>query len=199
MIQAEDFDMGGEGVAYHDLTSGNQGGQYRRAVHVDIASPYAKGYVVNNFQTGEWLEYTIRVTTSGVYRIEALVSSQLSTSRFHIEIDGVDRTGPVTVPDTGSWRTFRWIGKNGIRLTAGRHVLRIYVEEQYFSLDAIRIVREAGSEPTNPAVAAYAKGSDAAIVSSGQRSKQARTSRAFTGIERPLAASSYRKGAHHLG
>ena len=29
IVQAEDYDKGGEGVAYHDLTAGNDGGAYR--------------------------------------------------------------------------------------------------------------------------------------------------------------------------
>src|SRR5258708_1004867 len=36
-IEAEQFDNGGEGVAYHDLMAGNSGGQYR-AADVDIES-----------------------------------------------------------------------------------------------------------------------------------------------------------------
>ena len=35
-IEAEDFDIGGEGVAYHDTDAGNNGGQYRPAEDVDI-------------------------------------------------------------------------------------------------------------------------------------------------------------------
>jgi hypothetical protein len=141
LIQAEDFANGAEGVAYHDLTPGNQGGQYRLDVGVDIISN-PNGYAVNNFETGEWLTYTINVTQSGTYRIEALVSSQFDTSRWHIEIDGVNVTGSILVPNTGSWWTFQWVGKSGVTLTAGQHALRVFAEQQYFNLDAIRTVAE---------------------------------------------------------
>ncbi len=145
-IEAEDFDNGGEGVAYHDLTSGNQGGLYRTNVDVDIISPFTGVYVVNNFQTGEWLEYTINVAQAGTYRIEALVSSELTTSRWHIELDGVNKTGSILVPNTGWWLTFQWVGVSGVPLTAGPHILRIYAEQEYFNLDAIRLVAE-GPQP----------------------------------------------------
>jgi hypothetical protein len=138
-FEAEDFDKGGEGIAYHDLASGNQGGLYRLTEDVDIISPYTGGYAVNNFQTGEWLEYTINVTQSGTYRIEALVSSMYTTSQYHVEIDGTDKTGAVVVPNTGSWGTFQWVGKDGIMLAAGQHVLRITADVEYFNLDAIRL------------------------------------------------------------
>src|SRR5207247_4583061 len=44
-IQAEDFDRGGEGVAYHDNVPGNAGALYRPNEDVDIIDPYAGGYV----------------------------------------------------------------------------------------------------------------------------------------------------------
>jgi hypothetical protein len=55
-VQAEDFDNGGEGVAYHDLTAANDGGLYR-TTGVDVCncgSPY--GNSVGWTQPGEWLE-----------------------------------------------------------------------------------------------------------------------------------------------
>jgi hypothetical protein len=143
LIEAENFDFGGEGVAYHDAVAGNAGGLYRPSEDVDIVAGAgnATGYVVNNIQTGEWLEYTIRVGRSGLYLIQAKVSSEFANSRFHIEIDGVNVTGPVLAPNTGNWDSFRFVGKGGVNLTAGRHVLRIHSEQEYFNLDAIRIRR----------------------------------------------------------
>jgi large repetitive protein len=138
-IEAENFDKGGEGVAYHDAVAGNAGGLYRSTEDVDIISPYAGGYVVNNFQTGEWLEYTINVTTTATYKIETLVSSEFTTSAFHVDIDGVNKTGTVAIPSTGLWTTFQWIAKDGIALSAGQHVLRITADIEYFNFDAMRI------------------------------------------------------------
>ena len=141
LIQAEDFDRGGEDVAYHDNVPGNAGGLYRPDEDVDIIAPYADAIVVNNFESGEWLEYTISVSQAGTYRLEALTSSEFERSRWHMEIDGVDVTGPVTVPNTGSWRTFQWMGVGGVSLATGRHVLRLHAEQEYFNLDALRIVQ----------------------------------------------------------
>ena len=144
-IEAEDFDRGGEGTAYHDLAAGNAGGQYRTSEDVDILAAStgsnATGYVVNNIQSGEWLEYTIHVPAAGTYNIELHVSSEFTTSRFHVEIDGTDVTGPVTVPSTGWWGTFAWYGTTGVSLTAGNHVLRVHAEQEYFNLNAVRITQ----------------------------------------------------------
>lgn len=106
------------------------------------------GYAVDNIQTGECLSYTTNVAQAGTYRIEAAVSSEFTTSRWHVEIDGVDRTGPVLVPYTGSWWTFQCVGKSGVSLRAGLHILKIYAEQQYFDLDALRLVAEDTTPPT---------------------------------------------------
>src|SRR5207237_9055564 len=105
ILEAENFDFGGEGIAYHDNTPGNQGGQYRLSEDVDIivsTDSAGGGYVVNNLETGEWLAYTVNVITSAQYNILLRASSMFSNSAFHIEIDGINLTGSVLVPNTGT-------------------------------------------------------------------------------------------------
>src|SRR5439155_12230857 len=134
--------LGGEGVAYHDNVKGNAGGQYRVSEDVDIivsADALGGGYVVNNFETGEWLAYTINVAASALYDIEIRASSGWSTTAFHVEIDGVNVTGTVTVPNTGNWNSHQWVGKKGVALAAGQHVLKIVADQQYFDLNSIRV------------------------------------------------------------
>lgn len=138
VFEAEDFDTGGEGFAYHDAVSGNAGSQYRPNENVDIFAG-GTGFRVANIQTGEWLTYTINVTHAGAYAIEALVATEFSNSAFHVEIDGADATGSILVPNTGRWSYFRWIGAGGVNLSSGEHVLKLYSEQEYFDLDAIRV------------------------------------------------------------
>src|SRR5439155_1269997 len=156
-FEAEDFDRGGEGVAYHDNVPGNAGGQYRPNEDVDIivsSDSAGGGYVVNNFETGEWLNYTVNVQTATNYDIELRVSSQFSTSAFHIEIDGQNVTGSVVVPNTGNWNTFQWVGKQGIALTAGQHVLKFFADQQYFNLNSVAVT-VANAPPSPAAVKRY--------------------------------------------
>src|SRR6266581_1558428 len=139
-FEAENFDLGGEGIAYHDNVPGNIGGQYRLNEDVDIilsSDSLGGGYVVNNFETGEWLAYTINVAASAQYDIGLRVSSALSTSAYHIEIDGQNVTGTVSVPNTGDWNTFQWVGKTGVPLAAGQHLLKIVADQEYFNLNSI--------------------------------------------------------------
>jgi hypothetical protein len=147
IFQAEDFDLGGEGIAYHENVAGNAGGQYRSGEDVDIFASFnaqSGGYVVNNFETGEWLAYSVNVQAAGSYDIEILASSFYSAgSAFHVEIDGVDVTGRVTVPLTSSWADYRWSGRKNVPLAAGNHVLRIVSDQEHISLDAVRVVASA--------------------------------------------------------
>jgi hypothetical protein len=139
-FEAENFDTGGEGVAYHDAVAGNAGGQYRTSEDVDIISDPAAGFVVNNFQTGEWMIYTVNVTASGNYDIGVNASNNFSaSSAFHVEIDGANVTGSVAVPMTGSWSTFQWATRGNVPLTAGTHKLKLVSDVQYFNVNQLRV------------------------------------------------------------
>src|SRR5262249_22527479 len=48
--------------------------------------------------------------------------------RFHVEIDGVDKTGAIAVPDTGGWQVWQTISIPGIAITAGPHVIRVSLD-----------------------------------------------------------------------
>jgi hypothetical protein len=128
-IQAEDFDNGGEGVAYHDLDAANQGGKYR-ATGVDIAAATTTGvgFQVGWTKAGEWLEYTVNVQTAGTYNIAFGLASNGAGGKFHIEVDGVDKTGPLTVPNSGGWYIGTTITKTGVVLGTGTHVLRLAMD-----------------------------------------------------------------------
>jgi hypothetical protein len=128
-IQAENFDNGGAGVAYRDTTAGNTGGAYR-ATDVDLAAAVdtGGGYYVGWSRAGEWLNYTVSVTKSGTYTVDVRIAAAGTGAFFHVEVDGVDVTGPLTVPDTGGWQTWRTISKTGIPLTAGTRVVRLVLD-----------------------------------------------------------------------
>jgi hypothetical protein len=148
---AKNFDKGGEGVAYHDLTPANTGGQYRTSEGVDIVAStdtQGGGHAINSFQTGEWVAYSVNVAAEKNYDLAIYASSNQATpAAFHIEVDGVNVTGTVTVPKTAGWATFQWVGKQGVKLTAGKHVLKVVSEQQYFNLSAVSVLESAAQAP----------------------------------------------------
>ena len=124
-IQNEDFDNGAEGDAYHDDSPGNAGGQYR-STDVDIEANSA-GYNIGWVSAGEWLRYTVTVIKQGKYRIDFRVASAGQGGTFHLEMNGVNVTGILTVPDTGGWQSWVTVSKT-VTLAAGTQVARLVMD-----------------------------------------------------------------------
>ena len=123
-IEAEDFDNGGEGVAFHDTTAANLEGKYR-ATAVDVGANVGGGHHVSYAVAGEWLEYTVKVASQGTYTFNARVASPREGGKFHVELNGVNVTGSLVVPNTGGWQIYTTMSKGGIVIGAGVHVLRV--------------------------------------------------------------------------
>jgi hypothetical protein len=128
-VQAENYDLGGAGVAYHDTTAGNSGSVYRfDNVDLQSASDTGGGYKLKTAVAGEWLTYSVDVATAGTYTIAVRVTSAGAGGRFHIEVDGVDKTGLLTVPDTGGWQMWQTVTTTGVVLNAGPQVIRLVLD-----------------------------------------------------------------------
>jgi hypothetical protein len=127
-IQAEDFDAGGEGVAYHDTDTSNDGGAYRPNEGVDIQpTGSGNGFDVGWVQAGEWLKYTVNVQQAGNYNVGFTVATALAGGTFHLEADGADITGPIRVNNTGGWQTYTTLSRQ-VALPAGQHTLRLVMD-----------------------------------------------------------------------
>lgn len=135
-IEAEDYDNGGQGVAYSDSHPSNVGGAYRGdAVDIQATSDAGGGYNVGWIDTGEWLEYTVEVARTGVYDLDLRVASGASGGALRILLDGVDATGTVTIPGTGGWQQWQTVSVPSVSLTEGQHVVRIAVDAGGFNLN----------------------------------------------------------------
>jgi hypothetical protein len=73
VIELENYDVGGEGLAYHDSDTTNSftGVSFRSTDGVDLltADAGATGYILGYTSVGEWLEYTVNVQTAGAYQV----------------------------------------------------------------------------------------------------------------------------------
>ena len=75
------------------------------------------------------------------------VASQKKGGVFHLEFNGVDRTGPLEVPDTLSWKTLKETSAPGVRLESGRYVMKMVMDRDGESrsigdVDYFRFVKE---------------------------------------------------------
>jgi hypothetical protein len=132
-IEAEDFDEGGEGVAYHDTDPENRETRqppYRESgVDLEWREDASGKFNLGWTRPGEWLIYTVEVREAGTYTIEMMVACNKRGGTFHLEFDGVDRTGPVEVPDTGGWTILKPFSKPGVTLPAGRFAMKLVLDK----------------------------------------------------------------------
>jgi len=147
LIEGEDYDSGGEGVAYHDATPGNGGGAYR-GDDVDIVPLPGGGHAVSGVDDGEWLAYTLDGIPAGTgsggsypHQLDLFVASDQEGRSIEVEVDG--RTvRNLSVPNTGSLETFEPVFTQ-LRFggdeppEGGRHVLRLLFHGDGQSLDRV--------------------------------------------------------------
>ncbi len=147
IIQAEDYDSGGEGVAYHDIEEANQGGQYRPGEGVDIEACEEGGFNVGYMQVDEWMEYTLSAAMAGTYTIRVRTAAQGDPGGFRIRIGGLDVSGIRTAPSTGGWQTWTWVDIPGVSLNAGPQVMRVEITAPNFNVNYFQFVKESVSVP----------------------------------------------------
>lgn len=138
-IEAEDFDEGGEGFAYHDADTSNQGGSAYRTGGVDIAGPATDGTrYIGWVAPDEWWNYTIQLSQDMVGTLAFRVASIHSGKSFYVELDDRRLTPDLAVPNTGSWTSFQEVKVPRLRLPAGTHRLRVIANTDLFNFDSFR-------------------------------------------------------------
>jgi hypothetical protein len=151
-IMAWNFDLGGEGAAYHDSDSRSEFGHgYRASIGdancwVDVEGTAGNGADgdprnIGEIHPDEWLVYTVNVQDAGDYLAYVQMSAGSAGSRYHIEVDDVDVTGSVTMPGSSGWTTW-WhtLCPTPISLAAGRHKIKFYMETDGFNLRSLRFM-----------------------------------------------------------
>ena len=134
-IQCEFYDLGGEGIAYHDNDSVNNGSgklnpangtflnEFRMKEGVDISYTKTGDIDDNNYNftdpvmgqlyvgwtvPGEWINYTVQVNETGKYDVSLLYTAN-GNGTISLSIDGKDISGPLSVPSTHQNRdTIAW-------------------------------------------------------------------------------------------
>jgi hypothetical protein len=160
-IEAEHYDNGGEGIAYHDADQTNNGGATLRNDGVDIKDAGGGNYVIGWNQPGEWREYTANISNRR-YRISARVSTDNTGVQQRVLLgDGSAGSnfvvlGTMDIPNTGSYDTFQEGVLDGVTVTNGGsgRVLRLENLGNYFDIDWIKF-DVASNEPPVISIAAW--------------------------------------------
>ena len=128
-IQAENYDLGGQGSGYNNPGNLNRGGTvYRAAEGVGVgAIPPANGggYFVGWTLPTESLNFTVSVAATGTYTLNFRVAAAQTGGKFHLNVDGANVTGSLSIPNTADWNNYQLVSKTGVSLSAGTHVLTL--------------------------------------------------------------------------
>jgi beta-glucanase (GH16 family) len=141
VIEVENYDLGGQDVSYNDLDSSNNGGAYRPMDGVDLegTADLDGGFNLGWTMPGEWLEYAVDVE-AGTYDLELRVASLTLGGTMHLELNGVDVTGPISFPATGGWQDWNSATVEGVTLHPGRQTMRVVIDSGAFNLNKIRVM-----------------------------------------------------------
>jgi aryl-phospho-beta-D-glucosidase BglC (GH1 family) len=149
VINAVNYDMGKQGVAYSDKvyknTSNNEaynsGWSYRNdGVDIEKSSDifYSNGYNVGWIELGEWLNYTLNVETTGVYDLNFRVAGANSNGIIIVRIDNEMVGDFIKVPNTGGYQSWQYMaGVKGLKLTSGTHKMQLQFLAPGFNLSTI--------------------------------------------------------------
>lgn len=148
IVEAEEYDLGGPGVAYFDSDASNNGGAFRTDEAVDVGGVMGGGFSVGWVAVGEWLEYTVNVAEAGTYAWTAQLASPDGGGRLRILFDGNDATGTVMIGmgGTGGWNSYTGIEGTAVALEAGVQILRFEIEgSNAFNIDRVIFERTGGA------------------------------------------------------
>ncbi len=123
-LQLEDYDLGGEGVAYHDTDGTNVGNTYR-ADGIDLSATSSTP-VISYTQPGEWLQYTVSIAESTLYDVSVLYATKYASCGFQLTLNGV-ALFTLTLPNTTSYGVYKTVVQPRVQLPAGVHKLRFIV------------------------------------------------------------------------
>jgi hypothetical protein len=129
VIQFEDFDDGGNGLAYYDDSPGSAVSpavNYRTNEDVDIenCNDAGGGYNIGFGKAGEWLTYTVNVTASGKYDVDLRVACSGDARTISLQMGSTIIANNIAIPNTAGWQNWQTVSLKNIQLTAGTQVLK---------------------------------------------------------------------------
>ncbi|MGM7719731.1 carbohydrate-binding protein [Metabacillus sp. Hm71] len=141
IIEAEDYNLGGEGVGYHDNTAENTGDVYRED-GVDLRKDPEGGYAVTSNQTGEWLAYDVNIEEEGIYGLDLLTSAIKDGGKVKLILDDeIDLTGEISIPNTGDLNNWQTISLKDLSLPAGKHTLKLVTVQGEIDISRLTLHR----------------------------------------------------------
>ena len=156
LVQAENYDTGGQGVGY-SVTSvnGNANGYRPDGVDLESTSDTGGGYNVGWTAGGQWFRYTVSVASAGSYTVGFRVAAPGAvTGALHLaNASGANLSGEVNIAATGGWQNWATVTAS-VTLPAGQQVLTVAQDNGGWNLNSLQFTSGGGQAPrltANPA------------------------------------------------
>jgi len=149
-IELENFDEGGNGLAYSDNTKGSETGvDFRSDEDVDIeeCEDTGGGYNLGWAASGEWLEYTFSAEKAGIYALHIRAATDADKT-LSIEIDDEVIDNSVDIANTGDWQNWETFTIEDVRIEKGTHIMKVtigsedFINLNYIEFEAIKLDEE---------------------------------------------------------
>lgn len=146
-IEAEEYDFGGQDVAYNDKDEENRGEAFRKD-GIDIYKG-GSGFVIGYNQSGEWLNYTVDVKETSRYTVTISAATDNASASFQLLIDGKEVTGEIGAPNTGDFSKFSTVMARTKEISAGKHTLQLKITSDWVDIDNLKFEKyeSNGAEP----------------------------------------------------
>ncbi|MBT2498604.1 carbohydrate-binding protein [Agromyces sp. ISL-38] len=164
MVLAQDYNSGGEGVAYHADYQGGTATTYRAdAMNLEVCSNDdhcgGDGQNLGWISTGDYFHYTREVNVGGNYDV-ILRTASTTQGEIELRLDG-RVIGQATVPDSGGAQNWVDVPMYGLTLPEGTHTFTVTALSGGFNLHYLDVkkVHPLSASTLIPA-AAYAGGGE---------------------------------------
>ncbi|MHB8128795.1 MAG: TIM-barrel domain-containing protein [Mobilitalea sp.] len=135
-LGCENFDRGGEGVAYHKNVPGNENGLYRKdGVNIELCDDVGCGYNVFGLMEGEWLEYSVNARKAGYYYFHLRYRTK-GVTNIYFCVNSQNQSGYMVL-DSSKWEE---ICTEKIYLSESEQVIKLYVDKGNLSANWLEIV-----------------------------------------------------------
>lgn len=160
-IELEEYDEGGQQLAYYDASAGSETDvTFRNDEDVDLedCDDTNGGYNLGYFTVGEWVEYTVDVSATGTYDIEFRVACSGTGRTIDFEMPESDVNMTIDIPNTTGWQEWQSIILEDVTLQAGEQEIRITMSgtEDYVNLNNMTFTSTGIIDPPTEGIQLYA-------------------------------------------
>jgi hypothetical protein len=150
-VQAENYDTGGQGVAYNVNSVNGSANSYRSdGVDLEATSDTGGGDDLGWTSGGQWFKYTVNVATAGTYTVSLRVAAPSAvTDALHIANgSGANLSGNVNIAATGGWQTWATVTAT-VTLPAGTQTLTVDQDNGGWNSNYLTFASSGGSSGIN--------------------------------------------------